>query len=327
MSRAHEAPESTDAPPSLLDEPYRTAYLDDEAYAASPEPGSRPRWLRTDYRQFIDHTAKAQNLSLRNLAHLLKMKSATSVSYLVKPKFDGKRLRVTCPSGPQLAQLAHVLQLPAEEHRLLRLLVNLEASRRSGHGDPALFTRLIEQAWMLDTGYLPHAKALGYARDFLNIALREMVGLTGFRPDPEWLRNHLLYPLGRPPTTGEIERCWRRLVDLGVVQAGPDDGWRRGPADVIIGAGHPDRSDAIKDFFEVTLRAAAEALALASHQRRFEARTVSLSRSELARITEQFDQLLDGIDESPDGTGDVVMQVMLLAFPIADVRGRPQSEV
>lgn len=201
--------------------------------------------------------------------------------------------------------------------------MNLEASRRSGEGDPALFVRLIEQAWLQDTGYLPHEKALAYTRDFLNIAVREMVGLRGFSAEPEWLRNHLLYPLAEPPTVPEAARAWQRLVDLGVVEQAADGRWVRGEGDVIVASGSTDRAQAIKTFFRLTLQAASDALELASFRRRFEARTVSLARDGLDRIAQEFETLLDGIAESPDGTGDQVMHVMLLAFPVADVCGRP----
>lgn len=307
-------------PPSLMSEAYRRLYLADEAHAAEPSD-ERPWWLRLDYRQFLADAFDAAGMSLRGVAGWLG-KSPATITYLLRPRVDDGRVRATCLSGPLLEQICVGIELPDEEVRLLRLLVNLEASRRSGEGDAGLFKRLIDQAWMHDTGYLAHDEAIVYARDFLNIVLREMVGLEGFRADPEWLRAHLLYPLGSPPSTAEIARAWASLVELGVVseQAGR---WRRGPSDVILGSGHSERARVLKDYFRLTLDAGKDALRLASLRRRFEARTVSVRRADLDHITHSFERLLDGLAESSDGEGDVVLHLMLLAFPVADTRGMP----
>lgn len=310
-------------PPSLMTEPYRQLYLADEAHAATAEPdGLRPPWLRLDYRQFLADAFDAAGLSLRGVAGWLG-KSPATITYLLRPNFGGPRLRATYLSGPLFEQITLGLELPEDEVRLLRLLVNLEASRHSGEGDAALFKRLIDQAWMHDTGYLPHDEAITYARDFLNIVLREMVGLAGFSPDPEWLRAHLLYPLSAPPSLAEITRAWASLVELGVVTRGGDGRWCRGPADVIIGSGHTERARVLKDYFRLTLAAGQDALRLDSGRRRFEARTLSISRADHEHITQSFERLLDGLAESADGAGDVVMHLMLLAFPVADTRGMP----
>lgn len=322
MAADDESLDRVGEPPSLMSEPYRRLYLADEAHAAAPDESGRPGWLRLDYRTFLSDAFDAAGMSLRGVAGWLG-KSPATITYLLRPRVERSRVRATCLSGPLFEQITIGLELPDDEVRLLRLLVNLEASRRSGEGDAALFKRLIEQAWMVDTGYLPHDDAIEYARDFLNIVLREMVGLDGFKPDPEWLRAHLLYPLGAAPSVSEIARAWSALVELGVVSRDASGRWHRGPADVIIGSGHSARAQVLKDYFRLTLDAAKDALRLASPRRRFEARTISVRRADLDHITQCFERLLDGLAESPDGTGEVVMHLMLLAYPVADIRGTP----
>lgn len=319
---------------SLLDDISRAAFDADEqrvADARRDEPDARPpfkhdqwrHWLRRDYREFLRRVADEVAVSKGTLGRWIG-RSPGSTTYLLNPATRGERLRVTFLSGAALETLIDRLTLPDDEASVLRHLVHLETSRRTGEGNPALFKRLVEQAWVHDTGFLLHDEVLRYAGDFLNIVVREMVGLDGFHPEPEWIRAHLLYPFGHRVDPTELRRVWSALRQLKLVSPSPDgSGWVRGPqSEVLLSSGQRDRKRALTTLFETTQDAGREALGLPSHRRRFECRTVPVMRRDLERITEEFNRLLDGLEEAGDGEGEVVMHVQLVAFPVADIHGR-----
>lgn len=309
--------------PSLLNEKFRRLYAEDEARAEAGKHG----WLRQDYRIFLNDYLSVYEVRPGQLAAWLGV-SGTSVTHLLKPSWskpssENPRLRVTCPRGPVLEKLLEGLELLEEEVRLFRLLVNLEAARRSG-GDADFFKRLIESAWAQETSYLPREATVAYAREFLNMVVREMVALAGFRPEAEWIRAHLVYPLDRDVPAAEIKRTWDKLVALKVVslQAGS---WRLGPRDLTLSPAGAEGRRTLRALFAQGQDAGRAALALETHRRQFESRTVCVPRDRLAELAVRFGELLDTIEEAPEGEGELVLHVQLAAFPVADVNGRGET--
>ncbi len=340
--------QSENHPPCLFDKRYQQLYQADKNQVGGDEA------LFCDWccRVFIGDLLIYEEISQAKFAKRIG-KSASIISELLSPKpsrvsisanGDEKRVkeRITFPSNFKWS-LADGLMLLGDEKDLFIWLLDLEELRRSLkrsgireadrdllHREIALLICRIDSAWaeQNEGAYLNTNNTIKYIGDFGKISIREMVGLSGFTPDPKWIQAHLIEPANL--SLERIQEYWDELLRMELVHLGSDGIWRRGPNQEIHIGGGGGRNAAIQNFYRCTLEAAASSLKLDSSRRHFRCRTITVPRGlfeadkeklQVEVLGERFQEFLNGIEETLDGEGEIVMHLQLAAFPLADVQG------
>jgi hypothetical protein len=187
-----------------------------------------------------------------------------------------------------------------------------------------VFKRRVDVAWKWETSHLAQDEILRYARDFRNVILREMVRLKGFEPSAAWLRQHMAFPFDTPVTEDEVGRAWTEVKALKLVEE-VNGRWKpaRELEEVFLETGPAVLREALKRYYLATIEASKGGLKLDRSRRYYQGRTLSMKRDALEVLDRLTVDLFGALQESEPGEGEVVVHVLMSAFTVADIHGRP----
>lgn len=154
-----------------------------------------------------------------------------------------------------------------------------------------------------------------YISHWHQVAIRELVALPGFRPEVEWIAEHLVFPVAR----AEIEAALRDLPRLGVCTVDEDGRWHIGPEPVIT-LGHEAGSLAAGNFHRQILELVATSIDSVPRERRMlNTKTVRIARSRLPALRLRLIELINGFVDDSEGEApaDCVYQVHASLIPLA----------
>lgn len=156
-----------------------------------------------------------------------------------------------------------------------------------------------------------------YLSEWYFVAIREMAGLAGFRPDPDWIGRHLITAVN----PGEIADCLTVLENLELIRRDGDHITRGEPEIESITFGHEVRSAAVGSFHVQMLELAARAIdGVDRDLRHFNAKTISISARRVPALKQRINALLEEFSDDPaEDAPDAVYQLQVALFPLARV--------
>lgn len=266
-----------------------------------------------DYRRFLAdyYTAAKKNNRAFSYRYFARKAGYSSPNFL-KLVMDGQRNL----SQDSVERFAQVLKLNATESRFFANLVAFNQADGEEEKNEAFervaASRRFRRARKLDRAFYVYLSRWYYP------AVREMVGRSDFVEDPAWIAAQLLPPI----QPAQAKACLDMLIDLGLVERGPDGRLRRGEASITTG--HEVRSLAIGNYHRQMLQRAAESIELVdSAHRDISALTVTIGTHRVSELKERIhhfrEVLLDLCDR--DEKPDAVYQMNFQLFPLTQIEG------
>ena len=144
-------------------------------------------------------------------------------------------------------------------------------------------------------------------------AVRELVGATGFRPDPAWIARHLLPAI----TVAEAAKALETLLELGLVERTPEGGLRQ--TDAVVTTGPETRGLHVRNYHRALLERAAAAMEIVPNtERDISSLTFTADDETLGEVKRRIQafrrDLIAYVTERP---GARVVQLNLQLFPLS----------
>ncbi len=261
-----------------------------------------------DYRAWLRDTYAARKAERRGFSYrAFSRKAGLASPNHLKRVIDGERgltpaMAVRYASALQLdpEQTAGFLDLVAFGEAETDAERNAALERlRSSRGYRRAHRLEIAQAAYHSTWYLP--------------AIREMVAVRGFRPDPAWIAKHLLPPI----TVAEATRALDTLVEIGLLRRRDDGGLE--PVDAVVTTGPEVRGLHFRNYHRALLERAAEAMELVpATERDLSAVTFTVDDADLLEVKRRVQafrkELVAWLGEV---RGTRVVQLNLQLFPLS----------
>ncbi len=232
----------------------------------------------TDYRKYLadwcTHArAKGKAFSFRNFS---RMAGIASPSYL-KMVIDGKRNILP----ETIAGFARALRLTAAQARFFEDLVLFNQARTHEAKD-LYYHRLLRCRKFRAANHLSRER-YEYFSKWYYAAIREMVALPDFRPDPAWIAKRL-----RPQVTrAEAQAALELLERLGLVAVGKDG--RMEICDGAVTTEDEVNSLVVVNYHKEMIGRAADSLTSAKgKERNISALTVAMSKQKFQQIKERI---------------------------------------
>ncbi len=263
----------------------------------------------TDYRAFLcdyyDHRKQAgTGWSLRSWTRQLGLKSHTTLAMILK----GRR-------NPRLSlakRMSQTMGLDPREESYFLDLIRLERVREDPNASISLMEGLAKQRRSGSYRHLDHG-TFKVISDWYHFAIRDMVSMAQFREDPEWISQHLSFPV----TPKEVSESLSRLKRLGLLKRVRG---RLHVVDLHVETDADIANEAIKRFHEQTLDNAKTAVRIFLPDEReiigttfaFRKRDLQKAKELIRKFHRDFCSMLEN-----KGT-DSVYQLEVAFYPIAE---------
>jgi uncharacterized protein (TIGR02147 family) len=260
-----------------------------------------------DYRTFLRDTYAARKAEGRGFSYRAFSKRAglNSPNHL-KRVIDGERSLT-----PTMAvRYAEALGLTGEQGTAFLDLVALGEAETDAERNAA-YERIQSSRGYRKAQRLEVAHAAYHASWYVP-AIRELVGASGFEPDPSWIARRLLPPI----PVAEAARALETLLALGLVERTSEGGLRQ--TDAVVTTGPETRGLHVRNYHRALLERAAAAMELVpAPERDISSLTFTADEevmSEVKRRVQAFRRdLIAYVSERP---GPRVVQLNLQLFPL-----------
>lgn len=263
----------------------------------------------TNYRKFLRDLYEHEKRSQKKFSfrYFSKQAGFSSPNFL-KLVIEGKRNL----SIDSIARFVKAFKLSREETPFFRALVLFNqaatAEERGLWAEEILKSKLYRKLHPL------HATQYEYYSKWYNVAVRELMGVKGFREDPDWI-SHALSP---QISVLQAREAIEALLDLGLAIRGPDGILRR--TDAVVTTGDEVASSSVTQFHREMLIKATEAIdRVPAGERDISALTVSVSPERAKEIKSLIQKTRKEILAIADQDKDPerVMQICIQLFPLS----------
>jgi uncharacterized protein (TIGR02147 family) len=267
-----------------------------------------------DYRAFLRDAymlMKEENkyFSFRYFSKVAGFKSPSVLKQVMDGEIDLARKSID--------KFAKAFKLNKEETTFFRHLVLFNqaktADEKQTHLEAMLRSRSFKKLYPLSS------LQLNYFRHWYFIAVREMVALSGFREDPEWIAktvNPKITPI-------EAKKALDELLQLGLLVRGPEGKLEQ--ADINVSSGNEAVSQALVSYHRAMMSRASESMdRYARELRDISAITVGIPSSSIKSLKEMVQKFRKELLEAAtvkSEPSDVVYQVNFQIFPLTDKIG------
>lgn len=260
-----------------------------------------------DYRKFLkdhlEYMKATQGLSVRRLAR----DAHIAVGYLSMVLSGARRMATKA-----LLRLKNPLHLTNPEGEFLELLVRVADSDLQEARLEAL--RKIQRFREYRKLNPKEFEAYRYLTHWYYVAIREMVNLNGFQPDPLWLKDHLR---GRIPLP-EVTEALDFLKEHGFIEIVPGERTNLPQKNVeCVGGVY---QIVLSQFHREMLRLASESLnEIPYEERTVMGHTLSIPAQSYLKISQILEEALNRVAdlEKTKEPKDVTYQVTVSAFPLS----------
>lgn len=207
-------------------------------------------------------------------------------------------------------KIATALDLHGDERRYFTTLVEYDHERDGGARDK-LFASLMNYKGRTTPAQLDD-KQIRYFSEWYNPVLREMTMLESFQADPDWIREHLRFPLHM----GEIKGALEVLESLGYIERDKRTSRYRRSKEKLHTAPEVD-SLAMVRYHQKMIEIARESITRVKEtEREVSALTVSIPVSAVPSIKAKIEQLMDAVEAlESGGEGSEIYQLNVQLFP------------
>jgi uncharacterized protein (TIGR02147 family) len=272
----------------------------------------------TNYRELVrDHYlhAKVRNkkFSHRLFARLAGFKSSNFIKFVI----DGK----SNVSAESATSLAKAMKLTNEETHYFTNLVlfnqSTSSEERHRHAQELLSSRTVRKIFPLKEA-LFHYTTKWYLSVF-----RGLVGLSGFREDPEWISQNL-----QPPVSpAEVRRGFEELIMLGLLK-------RNEQGQLIQTASNVASDDevalsSVAQFHREMMKRASESIDRVPREKRdISGITIGMSAETAKKVKEKTQQFRKEIVEiaSQDRSATSIYQFNVQLFPLIEIANADESD-
>ena len=204
-----------------------------------------------DYRAYLRDTYTVRKAEHRGFSfRAFSLRAGLASPNHLKRVIDGERGL----NRPMAERYAAALQLLADEREAFLELVAFGEASTDAERNAAL-ERLQAQRGYRHAQRLQVAQAAYHSTWYLP-AIRAMVAVEGFRPDPAWIARRLLPPI----QTAEAERAIATLLELGLLTRTADGGLAA--VDAVLTTGPETRGLHVRNYHRALLERAAAAIEL-----------------------------------------------------------------
>ena len=207
-------------------------------------------------------------------------------------------------------RIATAIDLHGAARRYFTTLVDYMHERKAPERD-RLFVLLMSYKSQLAGNPLDD-KQSEYFSEWFNPVIREMMALDNFKPDPDWIRNRLWFPIH----LGEVKAALELLVRLGYVAYDEKSGNYFRKKDKIHTPFEVDSLGLIR-FHQKMIEIGREAITRVDEEsREIGALTVNVPMSAVPLMKEKIRQMMDEIEALETKEGDrEVFQLNVQLFP------------
>ncbi len=263
-----------------------------------------------DYRKFVsDSFEELQRADPKLSLRLFCKKAGFSSTGMFRFIVTGKR-NLTSKSSKKLSR---ALRLTSQEESFFGLLIDF-AQAQDAEGKKIVYEKIL--TFKPYQGARPlEREQYYYYSSWLVSTLREMVGLEGFKEDPEWLAKKLL----EPTRASDIKAALQMLINLGLIVRDPQTKRLR-QADAKVSSPELVRGICYLAYFRaVSLQAVASIERSLPEERELSAMTLSLSEERLQSLKSDLlkfkSEIFEKYGEAAAGD-DRVCQINLQLFPM-----------
>lgn len=264
-----------------------------------------------DYRLFLKDRFADLKSSRRGVSHRsLSLKAGFSSPNFLKLVMDGKR-NLTEASIPKVGI---AFELDEKEFNFFAKLVAFNQAKSIDKKEPA-YHELKKLRADLPLRRVEHSQ-FEYFERWYHVAIRELVGLSSFQEDPNWIRRHLQGKVSLP----QIRQSIRLLERLGFVRR--DEQGRLVSSAGSLSTGDEVASVGIYRYHEAMLKKAQESLRATKPQHRdISSVTVSVSREKFQALKQRiqaFRKEVLALVQASDSS-DAVYQMNIQFFPLSEI--------
>lgn len=268
---------------------------------------------RTFLRDYHELKKRKRGWSYSVWASQLKLRSRSTLTMILQ----GQRR-----PGPQLvAALADYFGFDEKEREHFRNLVLLSRHESDSQLSALLVGELAKNCARGGFLRLTHDKFSAIS-EWYYYALREMVGLEGFRENATWLAQRFRFPV----SSGQIKEAIATLLRLGLLRRD-----RRGRLETVTA--HVDTSsdfadEGLKRFHEQALENARLAVReVPPEARELQGTTFVLSAASLPRAKELLRKLRDEFcDAMENREGNAIYHLEIALYPVAELPRKPDGK-
>jgi uncharacterized protein (TIGR02147 family) len=270
-----------------------------------------------DYRVYLNDLyarSKKENskFSYRYFSRLAGFQSPN----FLKRVMDGER-NLTLPS---IEKFAKALKLNKEEASFFRNLVLLNQAKSSE--EKQTYAELLLKSQTYKKIHPLKESQFNYYNQWYLIPIRELVGLPGFKEDPEWIARQLI-----PAISGaEAERALDELLKLDLIERGPNG--KLDQTQTHIKTDDQVISASLAQYHREMAKKAGESIDLIPREsREISSVTLGVSEKTLKKIKEMVRRLQLEIVEaaSQDQDPHRICQVNFQIFPLTRVIGEEKK--
>lgn len=277
-----------------------------------PKRPARPDvFAYLDYRAYLRDTYTARKAENRGFSfRAFSLRAGLASPNHLKRVIDGERGL----NAAMAERYAAALQLPAEEREAFLELVAFGEASTDAERNAAL-ERLQANRGYRKAQRLQLAHAAYHSTWYLP-AIREMVAVQEFRPDPAWIARRLLPPI----QPAEAEKAIAILLDLGLLTRTAEGGLAA--VDTVLTTGPEVRGLHFRNYHRALLERAAAAMELVpAPQRDISALTFTADDAMLLDVKHRiqaFRRELIALLSSSHGTRVVQLDIQLFPLSIAE---------
>jgi uncharacterized protein (TIGR02147 family) len=262
-----------------------------------------------NFRDFLRDTylrAKATNrkFSFRYFARIAGFSSSNFLMLVM----NGRRNL----SPESAGQIARGLKLNKEETEFFANLVRLNQAKAAE--DRQLYAQALVRSRTFKKLHPLKESQFNYYKHWYFVLVRELVGLPGFKEDPEWISARTIPQI----TPAEARRAIEELLALGLIKRGPRG--RLVQSEAKITTSDEVASGSIAHFHREMMKRAAEAIdAVPRENREVSSVTFLTSRESARKVKEMIQNFRKEIVQVLSGaeTPDCVYQLNFQLFPLA----------
>lgn len=261
-----------------------------------------------NYRTYLKDMYTALKTGQRGFSYryFARMAGFRSPNFL-KLVIEGKRNL----SAPSIEKFAQVIKLNKEEITFFRNLVLLNQSttieEKKFYAEQLIRSRFYRKVHPLKQAQFD------YYTNWYSIPVRELVGVTNFQEDPEWISHQLIPPI----SSAEAKKALEELEQLGLIKRNEEG--KLVQTDAFVSTGDEVTSTSVAQFHKEMMQKAGEAITRFPPQER-DISSVTLSLSEknaqqVKELVQRFRKELMAI-ANQDQKSERVYQVNFQHFPL-----------
>ncbi len=262
----------------------------------------------SDYRSFLEDFYKTRKEKTRYFSYR-SFAMAAGVSPSVLRDILAGRRKLTIPV---MQKYAEAMRLPQKERRYFELLVLLENAKTTGEKN-RIFGEMLSLCGQAGVTML-EKRHYDFFSDWYNSAIRELVTLTDFQNNPEWISKKLSPQI----TTAQARTAIELLVRIGLLAK--DEESKLSQTNAIVSSEYEMASSVLRAFHGQMISLAAQALEKVDREKReISSLTLAVSESCYFRIKERIRAFKEEIlatvieDKNPSET---VCQLNFQLFPL-----------